>query len=348
MFFYFLYMGSGSDSFKFYCHLSNLQMSTSAGGGKVSFFLTFQLTSPRLTYQMMESINFSVDEIVTSRDTALTYVYIHLQRKVRTEELENAIMTLAITHGVTGSNIFGYDTVNGNSVGSSDFIEDHPGFKTLVQHEVDGNDNFHRWTVEDYPRKRGGYSLLKNRLLGKRVSAPTSSGAGSSSAASSGRSNAIDGEARVVPPFPDGGSSSGGENGGKRRRSVTPPPPASLSAPALMDSRSGHIPNVDMFNYMKNISDLLIASLKQQLINAQDEIQQLKAAVMITEPQEDDQMIKTVLLTARLREASAECEEMKTKFAAGMEEVCASSYSRFPHTFPFCDTLFIHNDNADP
>ena len=231
-----------------------MQMSTSTGGGKVSFFLTLQLTSPRLTYQMMESINFGVDEIVTSRDNALTYVYIHLLRKVRTEELGNALMTLGTTHGVTGSNIFGYDTVNGNSKELCDFIEDHPGFKTLVHHESTCNENFYRWTAEDYSGARGGYSLLKNRLLGKRISAQqTSSGAGASPAAAGGRNNTRDEEvARVVPP-PSGGSVSDDDEdqntttaaGGKRRRlSVTMPPPSAASDP------------VGMFNYMKDMSDI--------------------------------------------------------------------------------------------
>ena len=283
-------------------------MSTSSNGGKVSYIITLQHKSECLTPSMMEEIGFKVNEIVTTRDTAVRYVYIHLKIKARSEDLNRAIQTLT-SRGVKGSEIFGYSSVDGNTPSESEHLEDHPGFQTLVEHERVRGSEFSRWTARNInPLADFGYNRLRNKLLARRSSDSATGGGGPSTAgastseeawSSSGRSNAIDGEARVVPPFPDGGSSSGGENGGKRRRSVTPPPPASSSAPALMDSRSvgsssssDHIPNVDMFNYVKKISDLLIASLKQQ--------------------------------------------------------VCASSYSRFPHTFPFSDTLFIHNDNADP
>lgn len=145
-------------------------MLSNGGGGKVSFFLTFQRTSPKLTYQMMDSINFRVNEIVLTCDSALTYTYIHLVRKARDEELGAAIDKLSTTHGVLGSNIFGYDTINSNSVETCELIEDHPGFKMLVQHEATSNGNFHRWTAQGYSGINCGYSLLKNKLLAKQSS----------------------------------------------------------------------------------------------------------------------------------------------------------------------------------
>jgi hypothetical protein len=151
-----------------------MSSSSSNGGGKVSFFLTLQLTSPRLTCEMMESINLRVDEIVTSCDSALTYTYIHLVRKARREELEGGIRTLASTYGVIGSLIFGYEPISSSSLISSDLIEDHPGFKTLVQHEAIGNEHFTRWTAETYSGTNSGYNLLKSKLLARRTSRTTS------------------------------------------------------------------------------------------------------------------------------------------------------------------------------
>jgi hypothetical protein len=149
--------------------VNSIGMATSHGGGKVSYFITLQKTSPRLTYQMMVSINFSVDEIVTTNDAALTYVYIHLQRKARSEELARGLMRLASSHGVTGSNIYGYDTVDSSSVESRELIEDHPGFKTLVSHEAINNENFNRWAADGYSGHNCGYNLLKSRLLARRT-----------------------------------------------------------------------------------------------------------------------------------------------------------------------------------
>jgi hypothetical protein len=154
-----------------FCHLSIEDPSEMAasGGGKVSFFLTLQLSSPQLTCEMMESIGFNVDEIVSTCDNALMYVYVHLQRKTRKDELSRAFSTLAASHGISGSNIFGYDTIDSSTFGSSDLIEDHPGFKMLVQHQAQGNENFHRWTADGYADANSGYNKLKAKLLSKRT-----------------------------------------------------------------------------------------------------------------------------------------------------------------------------------
>ncbi len=156
--------------------------SGAGGGGKVSFFLTFQLDSPRLTSEMMDSINFGVNEIVTSCDAALMYTYIHLLNKARSDELGRAIQTLATSHGVKGSHIFGYDSINSTSVERSELIEDHPGFKMLVQHEANGNEHFHRWTARGYSGVNRGFNLLKARLSTRRTpltSSPTGGAAAS-------------------------------------------------------------------------------------------------------------------------------------------------------------------------
>ena len=121
---------------------------------------------------MMDSVSFKADEIVSSCDAALTYTYIHLLRKARDEELERAMHMLAATHGLIGSLIFGYDTVNSNSVETCEFIEDHPGFKTLVHHEANHNENFHWWTAHGYSGVNCGYNLLKARLLAGSTSSP--------------------------------------------------------------------------------------------------------------------------------------------------------------------------------
>jgi len=140
----------------------------------------------------MEEIGFKVNEIVTSRDTAVRYVYVHLKKKARAEELDRAIQTLA-SRGVKGTEIFGYKTVDGNTPSVSEHLEDHPGFQTLVQHERVRCSEFHRLTASDInPHADFGYNRLKHKLLAKQSS--------DSAAGSRG-------------PYTTGASASGGEGG---------------------------------------------------------------------------------------------------------------------------------------
>ena len=80
---------------------------SSSGGSKVSYIITLQHTSPCLKHEMMESVGVPVDEIVMTRDQALTYVYIHLLQKIREPELEAGIGRLVDSHGLRVSNIYG-------------------------------------------------------------------------------------------------------------------------------------------------------------------------------------------------------------------------------------------------
>ncbi len=197
-------------------------------GGKSTYFLTFQVLSPRLTYQMMNSVQIPVDEIVTTRDStgALSYAFIHLQRRVTEQELDKAIKNLETTYGVKESNIFGYDAIASTSLNSFELIEDHPGFQILVQHEANGNPNFHRWTADGYSGINSGYNLLRNKLLAKRASASGSSGggggAGSSTGAVGGSAISSDEEAEEPVRRQRSSRSSGEEEANKRRRTASP------------------------------------------------------------------------------------------------------------------------------
>jgi hypothetical protein len=195
-----------------------------SNGSKVSYLLTFQLSSPNLTYQMMESIGLSVDEIVITRDAALMYVYIHLQRKVRGEELAGGMEALSASHGVKGSNIYGYDAITGSTPSVSEPIDDNPGFKMLVRHETTRNENFHHWAASGYSGHNCGYNLLKARLLAKRSSSGSieeGDGVGwrTSGPAAGGGDGGCSGAANDEEPLPRPGSD--GEQH-KRRRTVSP------------------------------------------------------------------------------------------------------------------------------
>ena len=184
-------------------------------GPKISYELTIHSNSPFLTDEMMASIDMPVDEIVMTRDNALMYVYIHLLRKTRKDALEKALKLLS-EKGVTGTNIFGYSEIDGTSRASAEFIEDHPGFKTLVRHQEEGNQNFHRWTAADYGTNCG-YNKLKNILLLRRASGSAADGGVGGDGGYEGAAN-YDDEEPVPRPRPSG--SDGEKN--KRRRTVSP------------------------------------------------------------------------------------------------------------------------------
>jgi len=192
---------------------------------------------------MMLSVQIAVDEIVTSCDSAgvLLYSYVHMERKVGEQELARAIKTLEDNGEVRGSNIFGYDAIASSSINSSELIEDHPGFRTLVQHEAAGNENFHRWTADGFPRTNCGYNLLKSKLLAKRMSRQTAGGASLTDQATAD-------DARPQAASDDEESTAGSrwehtnQERSKRRRNTSP-----------FTSHADQPKGTDVFNFMKTV-----------------------------------------------------------------------------------------------
>jgi hypothetical protein len=144
---------------------------------------------------MMASVGIPVDEIVTTCDpnSALSYALIHSQRRITNQELDVAMKVLEGTHGMKGSNVFGYETIASSSLVSSDLIEDHPGFQILVLHEQDRNCEFNRWTADGFSGVNCGYNLLKAKLMAQRtVSQASSSSSGASASVGSQEENKED------------------------------------------------------------------------------------------------------------------------------------------------------------
>jgi hypothetical protein len=194
-------------------------------GGKSGYLLTSQVVSPNLTYEMLKSVQIEVDEIVTTRDSAgaLVYTFIHVPRRVTGLELDRGLKTLAETCGVKGSNIFGYDTISSSSIGEGDSIENHPGFRVLVQHEAQGVESFSHWRAAGFAGSSCGYMKLKARLLAKRQS--SSSGRRQHSSASMGSGEASDSPSEEQETF-ESGSGKQERNKRKRKPAASSPPPA--------------------------------------------------------------------------------------------------------------------------
>ena len=164
----------------------------------------------------MDKINFRVDEIVATRTAGIQYTYVHLKKKAKEDVLVKALKTLELD-GFTGSEIYGYSTVDGNMPSASEHLEDHPGFQTLVEHDTQHNCEFRRWTAEGYnPDGLCGYNLLKNRLLAKRVSGQAAGGDGGA-----GRRETSDDEEEEEPaPRPETKSRTNEENNKRQRTGI--------------------------------------------------------------------------------------------------------------------------------
>ena len=190
-------------------------------GGKSAYFLTFQFLSPRLTHQMMISADLEVDEIVSTFDSigALQYAYVHFPHRTTEQELAKALETLESSESIKGSNIYGYSPIDSSSLNSSELIEDHPGFRILVQHDERKNTQFNRWANVDNLSSNCGYNLLKNKLCAKLVSQQAQTANGGDGGVS--RNFATNDDEEDIPrPVPRTAESDGGKN--KRRKTEQP------------------------------------------------------------------------------------------------------------------------------
>jgi hypothetical protein len=137
---------------------------------KLQFVFTSQYNSTPVTPRMMDEIGHAADEILITRIPGFQYTYFHLKKKARALDLANSLKTLEPA-GVIGSSIFGQNTLDGNAPSVSEHLEDHPGFRALVDHEMRKNSEFSRWAADGYNLNgHCGYNLLKTRLLASQAS----------------------------------------------------------------------------------------------------------------------------------------------------------------------------------
>ena len=211
-------------------------------GPKASHLCITQYNSTILTPSMMDEIYHSADEIVSTRGIGIQYTLVHLKKKASSVSLANALKTLEPI-GVKGSEIFGYNTVEGNTPSASEHLENHPGFRTLVDHEIHKNSEFRRWTADGYnPNGLSGYNLLKTRLLANQASESSKSGQAADwgVGGNDGRgANANDDNDEEQRPRP----SESDRERTKRRRTASPDGggPNMVSLDAIMGNVSGMV-----------------------------------------------------------------------------------------------------------
>ncbi len=110
----------------------------------------------------MKEIEVSVNELVSTRSNDVQYTFINLKKQMRQEDLRKALQSLACMHDEQNNSI-GF--IINSSGKDSQMIENHPGFKMLIDHEASGNIHFHKWINKTYTKGTlFGYELLKSRL----------------------------------------------------------------------------------------------------------------------------------------------------------------------------------------
>ncbi len=110
----------------------------------------------------MKEIEVSVNELVSTRSDTVQYTFINLKKQMRQEDLRKALQPLACMRNEQNNSI-GF--IINSSGKDSQMIENHPGFRMLIDHEASGNIHFHRWINETCTKRTlFGYELLKSRL----------------------------------------------------------------------------------------------------------------------------------------------------------------------------------------
>ena len=107
-----------------------------------NWFLTYN-SKIELHAGILDEFGLVADQLVSSKDDGLHYLYFHLSRKVRRATVDLFLEMAAIKYGIKVNEIFGFDAINCASRGSS--IDTHPGFWTLIKHDSDHNENFKIW-----------------------------------------------------------------------------------------------------------------------------------------------------------------------------------------------------------
>ena len=99
-----------------------------------------------------------VDQVVTSKDLTLNYVYFHLVKKVRRASIQTFATTIGARSAVKIKELFGFGAISCMPRGSD--VCTHPGFLTLVRHDQENNENFAFWFAG---RLRAGKGYLNLR-----------------------------------------------------------------------------------------------------------------------------------------------------------------------------------------
>lgn len=114
-------------------------------------------TGEQINIQMLQDLGkLNADECHLTTDRVMSYAYIHLTKRARQPAIERFMDAARAKHGITQSDIFGYDAIASTTQGEEETkIEDHIAFKMLVKHAKSDEPSFKPCTDGEAKVTRG-------------------------------------------------------------------------------------------------------------------------------------------------------------------------------------------------
>jgi hypothetical protein len=139
--------------------ISNLSQQKQ-GNGKQLWLITYGSSSESITHDMFKQCGLEVEECYTAtwRESKYTLIKVHKANRPRKTGMQKIMCRMIQKFRVIETEIFGFDSVSYNSKAEQTSLEDHPGFKLIVQ-------NANKTPVTDLERwiHKGVQDLAANR-----------------------------------------------------------------------------------------------------------------------------------------------------------------------------------------
>jgi hypothetical protein len=115
---------------------------------KQIWLLTYGAGCCSVTHTILSACGLVVDEChtVTWRESKYTLIHLNKDNRIRRNPLLQIMEELNTTHGIKGTEIFGFDTMSCNSQVQEESILDHPGFKYMIQSMNTNISRLDSWT----------------------------------------------------------------------------------------------------------------------------------------------------------------------------------------------------------
>ena len=114
--------------------------------GKCIWLITYAACSPNITHEMLHGVGIACDECHTTLWRESKYTLIHLNRlkRVRPSMMNKAMSKMEAEFSIKASCIVGYETLARNT--KEDSIQDHPGFRRMIELLNNSDSNLESWT----------------------------------------------------------------------------------------------------------------------------------------------------------------------------------------------------------
>ena len=102
---------------------------------KQLWLVTYGASSKSMTHEMLKQCGLEVDECYTAtwRESKYTLIRVHRDHRLRRTGMQKVMGRMLESFGVVETEIFGFESVSSNSKEEHTSLEDHPGFKLMVQ-----------------------------------------------------------------------------------------------------------------------------------------------------------------------------------------------------------------------